>query len=117
MSSLNSIIGGYTQNNLCSQLDEWVSILEHYNDEVTDDEVWEIARNHKSFPLFENIYQYCVIEHLKAIFIKQTGCNWNDVKFYSYINCFDTHFSIDGEPILEEDDFYLKIKEVQNLLN
>lgn len=113
MSSLDSIIGGFNQNNLCSHLDDWVSILEHYNYEVTEDEVWEIARCYETFPLIENIYQICVINHLETIFIEQVGCDRDDVKFDSYVNCCDTHFSIDEEVIYNADDFSRKVIEAK----
>lgn len=117
MSSLGAIIGGYTQNNLCDEIDPWLDILEHFNAGVTDDEVWQIAREYKQFPLIENIFQSLVINRLEGVFLEQVGCDWEDVIFESDVNSFCTSFSINGTLIMKESDFYDKIEEVKALLH
>lgn len=114
MSSYHSILGGYTSNNLCDQIDPWLDILDHFNSAVTEDEIWQVARESERFPLIENIIQSLVINRLESVFIEQAGCEWDDVEFESYVNCLDTHFSINGTPIMEEQDFYDQIEAIQS---
>ncbi|MGR3808167.1 hypothetical protein [Pasteurella testudinis] len=117
MSSLHSIIGGYTQNNLCNAIDSWMDILDHFDSSVTEDEIWQAVRQCEHFPIIENIIQSLIIGRLENVFIEQADCDWEDVKFESHVNAFDTAFSIDDAPIMEKNDFDNKLEEVKARLH
>ena len=73
---------------------------------ITDDKVWEIAREYKHIPSFENI-------------LMKESCN--EIKmnlpfeyrehFTFYINCIDTHLYLFGNEIYSIEDYYAIEKE------
>lgn len=52
----------YNENNLRSDIEDIENL---YRDDITDDEVWEIAREFKEVPIIENIYQDLLFYRLK----------------------------------------------------
>lgn len=49
-------------------LADWESILNAFNCNITEDEVWEAARQYNDVPHFGNIYQELILEALKQLF-------------------------------------------------
>lgn len=99
MSSFWSILCGYTKNNFSPCVDNWEEIAKHYCCPVEEEDVWMMARECEKFPQIENIYQSILLSNLESIFIEKSGCDWEDVDFFTFINCRDTHFSINGSPV------------------
>ena len=52
----------YNENDLCSDIEDIENL---YRDDITDDEVWEIAREFEQIPIIENIYQNLLFDRLK----------------------------------------------------
>ena len=57
----------YNENDLCSNIE---NIEKLYRDYITDDEVWEIAREFEQIPIMENIYQNLLFDRLQAQIIE-----------------------------------------------
>ncbi|MFW9273221.1 hypothetical protein, partial [Glaesserella parasuis] len=94
-----------TSNSVTHKLPEWESILEKYHREVTENEVWDIAKESKEFPMLENIYQMLVVHNLEMLFFDETGLNEEDIKIFTWINGIDTHLVIDGDDITTYQEF------------
>lgn len=52
----------YNENDLCSDIEDIENL---YRDDITDEEVWEIARDFEQVPIIENIYQSLLFYRLK----------------------------------------------------
>ena len=59
--------------NCSHKCEEWEKILDHYNDYVSDDEVWEYARESKDLPVLGNVYQSLVLNGVLNHFYEETG--------------------------------------------
>ena len=67
-------------------LADWESILNAFNCNITEDEVWEVARQ------------------------------YNDVPHFSYdINAISTHFYIEGDFICSKSDFLNKVDSIKTM--
>ncbi|HHF3391692.1 TPA: hypothetical protein ACPO1V_001744 [Haemophilus influenzae] len=92
--------------NCSSKCEAWEEILDHYNDNVSDDEVWEIARESKELPIFGNVYQYLVLSRVLTHFCEETGLEEDQFKLFFYINSIDTHLVINDWDIASVKDFW-----------
>ena len=52
----------YNENDLCSDIEDIENL---YRDDITEEEVWEIAREFEQVPIIENIYQSLLFYRLK----------------------------------------------------
>ncbi|MGX2956914.1 hypothetical protein ACWIYZ_07460 [Ursidibacter arcticus] len=103
MSSLYRLIDN--SNSVTYKLPEWESILEKYHREVSENDVWEIARDYKEFPMLENIYQMLVLHNLEDIFFNETGLDYECINIFTWVNGIDTHLVIDGDDIATYQEF------------
>lgn len=95
----------------CSvKCEEWEKILDHYNESVSDDEVWEIARQFEDLPIFGNIYQRLVLNRVLFHFCEETGQDEADLDLFYFINSSDTHLAINGTDICTIDDYWHCVK-------
>ncbi len=86
-------------------LDGYEEILEKFKGEsVTDDEVWEVARESKKVPHFENILLNMTLSRIVDL-IEDSPLSNVASKFNVYVNARDTHFSFDDEDITDYDSF------------
>lgn len=106
-------MGGVSQN-----LADWEDILFHFDASVDDEEVWDIARGYEKIPHLGNIYQSLVIGRLESLFFEHIGLEEGDerIKIFTFINDFDTHFCINGDPINTLDEFMAKVEEIKSTL-
>ncbi|TYG35309.1 hypothetical protein FW755_09495 [Lonepinella koalarum] len=116
MSSFYSILDGFTKNNFSPKLKEWEAILDRHQESVTEDDVWDYAKGCDKFPQLEDVYHSLALSRLESIFIDLVDCEWDDIDFFIYVNCYDTHFCVNGESIDKEDDFYRMVKKVRKQL-
>ncbi|TLE15949.1 hypothetical protein LS72_005160 [Helicobacter apodemus] len=80
------------------------NILKRENLSVTEEEVWEIARESPCVPLFQNIYIELVFMHLESL------CESHNLSCEYQVNCLASSFSIEDEEFYTEDDYYDKIR-------
>ena len=80
----------YNTNNLASRLQEIEEIGTILGIEISDDEVWEQARNYANIPVFENIYQSILFNRIQEEISSNFGF---DIEVF--INASDSHLSID----------------------
>ena len=90
---------------------EWEKILEHYNDYVSDDEIWEYARESKDLPVLGNVYQSLVLNRVLNHFYEETGKNEEDLKIFEFVNSIDTHLVINDFDICTAQDYWDCVKE------
>lgn len=81
----------YHEYNLAPNIIELEKIGSFINVEITDDQVWEQAREFENIPVFENIYQSILLEQISD-YLSQQGFE-NQV----WINARDTSISINSD--------------------
>lgn len=85
--------------NSMPKYDDYIDILEWLGgNEPYEDDVWEIARESKQVPIFENILYNIVLSHIYDKIKDKFGENTN---ISYYINDIDTHLYIDGEKVYD----------------
>lgn len=75
-------------------LEGWEAILDFYQQAVSEEEVWAVAREYENCPHFGNIYQYLVLENLTALFYTLTQADEDEVNVEIAINARCSHFYI-----------------------
>jgi len=85
---------------------EWLEgyneILQHLGwDKITDEEVWDIAREYEKEPSFENI----LYDETLGLLHYLVSSNYNTLSSSYYVNGRDTHFYINGQEIRTLEDF------------
>ena len=80
-------------------------ILEKEGLSVSEEEVWEVAREYTYPPLFQNIYMELCFMRLESL------CESHNLICDYQVNCLASGFSIEGEEFYSTDDFYEKIRE------
>ncbi|GJI56946.1 hypothetical protein HEMROJRC1_20580 [Rodentibacter sp. JRC1] len=90
---------------------EWEEILDYYNEWVSDDEVWEIARESKKLPVLGNVYQNLLLSRVLAHFCEETRLDEDDLRIFYFVNSIDTHLIINDWDICTVQDYWDCIKE------
>ncbi len=100
--------------NTTSQYDEWEKILESLGGEpISDEEVWEIAREYTEIPHIGNIELDLIANRIKCILENKYGSIAS--KFDYYINGeLDSHLYFDGEHVYSIDDFNTILDRLKN---
>jgi hypothetical protein len=98
-------------------LADWESILNAFNCNITEDEVWEAARQYNDVPHFGNIYQKLILEALKQLFWRLVELDEGEIDInISYdINAISTHFYIEGDFICSKSDFLNKVDSIKTM--
>lgn len=97
--------------NCSHKCEAWENILEHYDDYVEDEEVWEIARESKKLPILGNVYQYLVLSRVLSHFCDETGLVEEELDLFFFVNSIDTHLVINNWDICSEDDYWKCIEQ------
>jgi len=71
-------------------------------EDITDVELWEVAKTHQAPPHLGNIYLYLLLDNIKAAL----SISHPDLQVDYFLNALDTHLYINGEEIFCEDDFW-----------
>lgn len=82
-------------------------------EDITDVELWEIAKTHESPPHLGNIYLYLLLDGIKAAL----AISYPALEVDHFINALDTHLYINGEEIFCEDDAWRILQNVLDDLN
>ena len=98
-------------------LADWESILNAFNCNITEDEVWEVARQYNDVPHFGNLYQELILEALKQLFWRLVELDEGEIDInISYdINAISTHFYIEGDFICSKSDFLNKVDSIKTM--
>lgn len=81
-------------------------------EDITDDELWEMARTYPHSPHLGNIYLYLLFEKIQATL----AVSHPDVKVDYFINALDSHLYINGEEIFSEEDAWRILEEALTVL-
>ncbi|MGC7559829.1 hypothetical protein [Pasteurella sp. PK-2025] len=99
-------------------LADWEVILNAFNCNISEDEVWEIARQYSDIPHFGNIYQNLVLNRLKLLFWQLIELEEGeiDININYDINARSSYFYIEGDCIYNESDFLNKVDSIKAML-
>ena len=108
----------FNLDDVSSNVEDWLKILDRYNDDVDDDNIWESARGlSDEIPEFNNIYQELIMMKIVRHFANEVGVNVSDLDFETYTNCQDSSLTIEGNTIHDEEDYDNAIEEYRERLD
>ena len=108
----------FNLDDVSSNVEDWLKILNRYNDDVDDDNIWESARGlSDEIPEFNNIYQELIMMKIVRHFANEVGVNVSDLDFETYTNCQDSSLTIEGNTIHDEEDYDNAIEEYRERLD
>ena len=107
----------FNLDDVSSNVEDWLKILDRYNDYVTDDEIWKAVQGCDFLPSFSNIYQEIIMFKIVRHFAKEVGVEVSDLDFEMYTNCQDSSLTIEGTTIYDEDDYDNAIEEYRERLD
>lgn len=107
----------FNLDDVSSNVEDWLKILDRYNDYVTDDEIWEAVQGCDFLPSFSNIYQEIIMFKIVRHFAKEVGVEVSDLDFEMYTNCQDSSLTIEGNTIHDEEDYDNAIEEYRERLD
>ena len=107
----------FNLDDVSSNVEDWLKILDRYNDYVTDDEIWEAVQGCDFLPSFSNIYQEIIMFKIVRHFAKEVGVEVSDLDFEMYTNCQDSSLTIEGTTIYGEDDYDNALEEYRERLD
>lgn len=108
----------FNLDDVSSNVEDWLKILDRYNDDVDDDNIWESARGlSDEIPEFNNIYQELIMMKIVRHFANEVGVNVSDLDFETYTNCQDSSLTIEGNTIHDEEDYDNTIEEYRERLD
>jgi hypothetical protein len=88
--------------------DFFADIIHFLGGETPDDsEVWEIARESKEIPIFENIWYMLAVSEIERCISEKYELFYQrgEIKIDCFINCMDTHLIINGVWLNDFEEF------------
>lgn len=82
-------------------------------EDITDIELWEIAKTHELPPHLGNIYLFLLLSGIQAALT----VSYPALEVDYFINALDSHLYINGEEIFCEDDAWRILQDVQDTLD
>ena len=107
----------FNLDDVSSNVEDWLKILDRYNDDVDDDDIWESVKGLSYLPQFSNIYQELIMMKILQHFANEVGVEVSDLDFEIYTNCQDSHLTIEGNTIHDEEDYDNAIEEYRERLD
>lgn len=105
----------FNLEDVSSKVEDWLEILDRYNDDVDDDDIWNSAsRLSDEVPEFNNIYQELIMMKVVKHFANEVGVKVSDLDFETYANCQDSSLTIEGNTIHDEEDYDNAIEEYRD---
>lgn len=105
----------FNLEDVSSKVEDWLEILDRYNDDVDDDDIWNSAsRLSDEVPEFNNIYQELIMMKVVKHFANEVGVKVSDLDFETYANCQDSSLTIEGSTIHDEEDYDNAIEEYRD---
>lgn len=117
--TIYNVIPSLYLSGVSPNLSGWEDILFHFDSDIEDQEVWEIARQCKDIPHLGNIYQSLVINRLESLFWEQIGLDYqsDQITLFTFVNNFDSHFCINDQAVNTLDDFIAKVDEIKSTIH
>ena len=108
-------MSAFNLEDVSSKVKDWLEILDRYNDDVDDDDIWNSAsRLSDEVPEFNNIYQELVMMKIVKHFADEVGVKVSDLDFETYANCQDSSLTIEGTTIHDEEDYDNALEEYRD---
>ena len=108
-------MSAFNLEDVSSKVKDWLEILDRYNDDVDDDDIWNSAsRLSDEVPEFNNIYQELVMMKIVKHFADEVGVKVSDLDFEKYANCQDSSLTIEGTTIHDEEDYDNALEEYRD---
>lgn len=108
-------MSAFNLKDVSSKVKDWLEILDRYNDDVDDDDIWNSAsRLSDEVPEFNNIYQELVMMKIVKHFADEVGVKVSDLDFETYANCQDSSLTIEGTTIHDEEDYDNALEEYRD---
>ena len=108
-------MSAFNLEDVSSKVKDWLEILDRYNDDVDDDDIWNSAsRLSDEVPEFNNIYQELVMMKIVKHFADEVGVKVSDLDFEMHTNCKDSSLTIEGTTIFDENDYDKALEEYRD---
>ena len=108
-------MSAFNLEDVSSKVKDWLEILNRYNDDVDDDDIWNSAsRLSDDVPEFNNIYQELIMMKIVRHFANEVGVKVSDLDFETYANCQDSSLTIEGTTIYDESDYDNALEEYRD---
>lgn len=105
----------FNLDDVSSKVDDWLEILDRYDDNVDDDDIWNSAnRLSDEVPEFSNIYQQLIMMKIVQHFANEVGVEVSDLDFETHTNCQDSSLTIEGTAIYDESDYDNALEEYRD---
>lgn len=111
-------------DNVADFTDELADVLlKEYGDEVTEQDVWEMARHSKEMPILGNVYQHILFSRLTWHFTNEVNkqlielgkikneLSEEELKCKCYINSVGSSLELFGRNIRTEEDYWKAVDE------
>ena len=107
-------MSAFNLEDVSSKVEDWLEILNRYNDNVNDDDIWSSATGLSYQPQFSNIYQELIMMKIVKHFADEVGVEVSDLDFKTYANCQDSSLTIEGNTIFDENDYDNALEEYRD---
>lgn len=108
-------MSAFNLEDVSSKVKDWLEILDRYDDDVDDDDIWNSAnRLSDEVPEFNNIYQNLIMMKIVQHFADEVGVEVSDLDFETRTNCQDSSLTIEGTTIFYENDYDNALEEYRD---
>lgn len=102
----------FNLDNVSPNVENWINILARYNDEVTDNEIWDAVTGLPILPDFNNVYQELIMRKIVQHFADEVEARVSDLEFvYMHIERQYSSLIIEDTAICNEEDYDNAIEE------
>ena len=110
-------MSAFNLDNVSPNVENWLTILARYNDEVSDNEIWDAVTGLPILPDFNNVYQELVIRKIVQHFADEVEVTVSDLEFvYLHIDRQHSLLTIEETTIYNEEDYDNAIEEYREFL-
>lgn len=110
-------MSAFNLEDVSSKVKDWLEILNRYNDNVDDEEIWKSVTGLDYLPEFNNIFQELIMFKIIRHFANEVGVEVSDLDFEMHTNCKDSSLTIEGTTIYDKDDYDNAIEEYRERLD
>lgn len=111
-------MSAFNLDNVSPNVENWINILARYNDEVTDNEIWDAVTGLPILPDFNNVYQELIMRKIVQHFAYEVEVTVSDLEFvYMHIERQYSSLIIEDTAICNEEDYDNAIEEYRERLD